>query len=121
MHTVAPALFFPRRTCLHLAVLTLCYTPSAFSQSAEQSHANANTITQAPTVMVIGTAPLPGLGQAKDHIPATVQTATAADMQRAGSSDLPDFLNRQLGGVHLNEIQGNPLQADLNYLPYAHI
>lgn len=119
MKTKTPLLFAPRRTCLSLAVLSLCYAQNAFSQSTEQSHANPNNITQAPTVTVIGTAPLPGLGQAKDHIPAPVQTATAADMQRAGSNDLPDFLNRQLGGVHLNEIQGNPLQADLNYRGYT--
>src|SRR5262249_43613486 len=33
--------------------------------------------------------------------------------------DLSDFMNRRLGGVYLNEIQGNPVQPDLNYRGYT--
>jgi len=39
------------------------------------------TRTQAPTVEVIGTTPLPGLGVARDRVPANVQTATEDDLR----------------------------------------
>src|SRR6185436_2023201 len=30
-----------------------------------------------------------------------------------------DFLNRRFGGVHVNEMQGNPYQMDVNYRGYT--
>jgi outer membrane receptor protein involved in Fe transport len=71
------------------------------------------------TVSVIGTTPLPGLSQTRDEIAAPVQAATAADLAASGAIDLADFANRRLAGVFLNEIQGNPLQPDLNYRGYT--
>ena len=37
----------------------------------------------------------------------------------SGALGLADFLNRRLNGVYLNEVQGNPFQADLNYRGYT--
>jgi len=71
------------------------------------------------TVAVIATTPLPGLNQTPDEIAAPVQAATAADLSASGAIDLADFANRRLPGVFLNEIQGNPLQPDLNYRGYT--
>jgi outer membrane receptor protein involved in Fe transport len=72
-----------------------------------------------PEVNVIGTTPLPGLGQAKEEIPSAVQSATTRDLERSGTSDLSSFMNRNLGSVHINENQGNPFQADINYRGYT--
>jgi outer membrane receptor protein involved in Fe transport len=71
------------------------------------------------TVAVIATTPLPGLNQTPDEIAAPVHAATAADLSASGAIDLADFANRRLPGVFLNEIQGNPLQPDLNYRGYT--
>ena len=71
--------------------------------------------TQLPRVEVIGTTPLPGLGLARDLIPAPVQSATDADLRRGNAINLSDFLSRSLGSVHINEIQNNPFQPDVNY------
>lgn len=68
-----------------------------------------------PTVEVVGTTPLPGVGLSRDLVPAPVQTATDADMRRGNSVELSDFLNRNIGGVHINEIQNNPYQPDVNF------
>lgn len=68
-----------------------------------------------PKVEVIGTTPLPGLGLARDLVPAPVQSASDADMRRANAINLSDFLDRNLGSVHINEIQNNPFQPDVNY------
>ena len=73
------------------------------------------SLPDAPTVVIVGTTPLPGVGLAKDKIPSAVQTATGRDIERSGALDLSDFLNRSLSGVHINEMQGNPFQADVNF------
>ena len=70
-------------------------------------------------VDVIATTPLPGVDLARDQIPAVVQTATAADLEQSGATDLSDFMNRRLNGVYLNEMQGNPFQPDVNYRGYT--
>ncbi len=71
--------------------------------------------TTAQRVEVVGVTPLPGLDLPQDQLPAAVQTATGADLARSHAGDLSQFLNRRLGGVHLNEMQGNPVQPDVNY------
>jgi hypothetical protein len=66
------------------------------------------------TVTVIEAAPLPGVELPIGNIPAPVQTATERDIRQSGALDLSDFLNRRLNGVHVNEVQGNPFQPDIN-------
>ena len=70
-------------------------------------------------IVVVGTTPLPGVEQPVDRIPAPVQTSTAADLDKSGALDLSDFANRRLQGVHVNEMQGNPFQPDVNYRGYT--
>jgi len=66
-------------------------------------------------VDVISATPLPGVELMIKDIAAPVQSGTQRDIEQSGALDISDFLNRRLEGVHLNEIQGNPFQADLNY------
>jgi outer membrane receptor protein involved in Fe transport len=70
-------------------------------------------------VDVAATTPLPGVDRFLNEIPTPVQTATERDIEQSGALDLSDFLNRRLAGVHLNEVQGNPFQANLNYRGYT--
>ncbi|HNO88676.1 MAG TPA: TonB-dependent receptor [Rhodocyclaceae bacterium] len=79
----------------------------------------ADDATRAPTVVVVGQTPLPGLDQPIFQIPAPVQFATDKDVDRVRVPDLSAFMNRSLSGVHINEIQGNPFQADVNYRGYT--
>jgi outer membrane receptor protein involved in Fe transport len=72
-----------------------------------------------PQVVIVGTTPLPGIGQASEEVAAPVQGATAGDMRRSGALDLSDFLNRRMGSVHVNEVQGNPFQMDVSYRGYT--
>jgi len=71
--------------------------------------------TGVPTVEVIGVTPLPGLGLARDRVPSNVQTLDSLAVTGANSASLPDALNRRLGSVFVNEIQGNPFQPDLSF------
>ena len=71
------------------------------------------------TIDVVDTTPLPGVDLTLDQIAAPVQSITQLDLARSGALDLSDLLNRRLNGVHMNEIQGNPFQSDLNYRGYT--
>ncbi len=70
-------------------------------------------------VEVIGATPLPGVDLLLEEIPAPVQTAIAHDIDQSGALDLADFMNRRLTSVHVNEMQGNPFQPDVNYRGYT--
>ncbi|MFO1326037.1 MAG: TonB-dependent receptor [Rubrivivax sp.] len=72
-----------------------------------------------PSVEVIGASPVPGIELLRDRVAAPVQTVRAADLERSGALDLSSFMNRRLGSVHVNEMQGNPLQPDVSYRGYT--
>ncbi len=70
----------------------------------------------APQVVeIVGNTPLPGLGLPREQIPANVQTLDKVAVTGTDSANLPDALNRRLGSVFVNEIQGNPFQPDINF------
>jgi outer membrane receptor protein involved in Fe transport len=73
----------------------------------------------ADKVDVVATTPLAGVDLTPAEIPAPVQTASARDVEESGALNFSDFLNRRLNGVHVNEIQGNPFQPDVNYRGYT--
>lgn len=77
--------------------------------------AHAQTAEAAPQrIEIIGTTPL-GAGVERDRVPANVQTMSAGDLDRSQATDLSSHMNRRLGSVHVNEIQNNPYQPDVNY------
>ncbi len=92
----------------------------AVSSSAPVMHAAVLTIgTASYAVSVVSATPLAGLDRSMDEIPAPTQTATDRDIEASGALDLSSFLNRRMNNVFLNEIQGNPMQPDLNYRGYT--
>ena len=70
-------------------------------------------------VDVVSATPLPGADRAVGEIAAPVKVATARGLEDSGALDLSDFLNRRISSVFLNELQGNPVQPDLNYRGYT--
>jgi outer membrane receptor protein involved in Fe transport len=70
-------------------------------------------------VEVISTTPLPSVGLPINQIPSNVQTVKAKDLERTQSLDITEYMNRNMGGVYINEVQNNPLQPDLNYRGYT--
>ena len=71
------------------------------------------------TVNVVGVTPIPGVELRPIQLPAPVQLADAAEIASSHAVDLSDFLNQRFASVHVNDLQGNPLQADLNYRGYT--
>ncbi|RQO63493.1 TonB-dependent receptor [Paucibacter sp. KBW04] len=74
---------------------------------------------QLPRVEVISSSPLRGSEQARDQQPGLVQTVSAAELERRQALDLSNYLARHMASVSINEVQGNPLQADLNYRGFS--
>ena len=70
-------------------------------------------------VDVVGMTPLPGDDRTRDEIPSPVQAGNDKDIEASGAVNLADFLNRRLTAVHVNEVQGNPFQPDVNYRGYT--
>lgn len=101
--------FRPVLRCVPLAVL------AALAQLA----AGAAQAQSPQTVEIIGVSPIPGVGVTRDQIPANVQTARSADIERSQALDLTNFMNRRLGSVFINEVQNNPFQPDVNFRGYT--
>ena len=51
----------------------------------------------------------------EDTLAFPARTASDEQIARAQAVDLTDYLKRGVGGVFVNEVQGNPLQPDVNY------
>lgn len=71
------------------------------------------------TIEVIGTTPLHGSGIPERKFPANVQSATAEEIRESEAADLTQFLDQELGSVHINDAQNNPLQKDVQYRGYV--
>ena len=87
----------------------------AGDSDAGSAPTNPATVQELPQVLVIGNAPLPGFGLPLNEIPANVQTATSADLERQQSTDVADYLNSNFSGVNVSESADNPFQLDINY------
>jgi outer membrane receptor protein involved in Fe transport len=72
---------------------------------------------QAPVyeTTVTATTPLHGSGLPKDHVPANVQAISGAQITDQRSLDLSSYLQETALSVHINDVQNNPLQPDLQY------
>lgn len=70
---------------------------------------------EAPTVDVVGTTPLPGLGTPVKEVPSNVQVRTGTQIQEQKTSNIGEFLEQNLGSVTVNNGQNNPFQPDLSF------
>jgi outer membrane receptor protein involved in Fe transport len=91
-----------------------CSALSAPAQEVEPKENPAARL-ETPTVEVVGTTPLPGIGTPINEVPANVQAVTGAEMRKQDSVSVPDYLDRNIGSVSVNEAQGNPFQPDVNF------
>ena len=66
-------------------------------------------------IIVIAATPLPGTDLDLDQVAAPVQAASSTSIDAAKALDVSQYLQRFFAGVHVNDIQGNPFQPDINY------
>src|SRR5882672_5078491 len=97
------------------ARLAFAVTLALSGSMAHGAEENPATALEAPTVEIIGTTPLPGIGVPVNQVPANVQAATGAEIQKQKTLDLSEFLDNNLGSVTLNHGQNNPFQPDVNF------
>ncbi|WP_322074554.1 TonB-dependent receptor [Burkholderia cepacia] len=86
--------------------------PAAVAVAQEAPQAPAVTL---PTVVVVGTTPLLGIGTPLQKVPANVQTVRAAELDAQHRATLAYFFAANLQSVTISEAQGNPYQTDVNY------
>src|ERR1700733_7374180 len=107
---------FGRLSCWGVLCTAIALFPAiACAEDQESAPTNAATAREAPQVVVIGTAPLPGLGLPLNEVPANVQTGNSEEMQRQQTLDLGDYLNNNFSGVNASESADNPYQMDIYY------
>lgn len=68
-----------------------------------------------PSVDVISTTLLPGLGTPIQDVPANVQVHSSEEMRRQRASSLSDYLELNATSVNVNSAQGNPFQPDISF------
>lgn len=106
------------------ATLLLISSSGTIAQSSQEPSEKSSQSPPPPletriTVTVIGTTPLPGVEVPVSQVPGPVQVAGEREITDSGALEVSDFLNRRFGGVHVNEVQGNPFQPDVNYRGYT--
>ena len=65
--------------------------------------------------IVVGTTPVHGSGLPLDQVPANVRVGTGAELEDHHSLDVSSYMGETMGSVHINDVQNNPLQPDLQY------
>ena len=85
------------------------------SAPASEPTARAVDAFELPEVDVIGNTPLGSTGLELKKISGNVQSAEDEDIKRHEAISLPDFMNRRLQSVTINDTQNNPYQPDISY------
>ena len=86
-----------------------------FAMAGTAMAKNPATEFEAPTVEVIGTTPVLGIGVPISQVPANVQAVTGKDIEKQRTLDLSEFLDANLGSVSINQGQNNPFQPDVHF------
>lgn len=98
-------------TRARLAVAVALAFPAVLTQAQD----NPAAALEAPTVEIVGTTPVPGLGTPVNEIPSNLQVQTGAAIREKQSINLPDFMRQALPSVSISEVQNNPFQPNVNY------
>ena len=83
--------------------------------TAGAAAANPAEALELPTIEVIGTTLLPGLGTATRDVPANVQVFTQKDLARQRQGNLAEYLEQNPTSITVNAAQGNAFQPDISF------
>jgi iron complex outermembrane receptor protein len=96
------------RATLFLSSLLLACSPAVAAD-------NPAEVLELPTVEVVGTTPLPGIGTPLRDVPANVQIYTSKDLAKQRQTNVTDYLEQNPTSVTINSGQGNPFQPDISF------
>jgi outer membrane receptor protein involved in Fe transport len=102
----------PARQPLAVAVLAALQAWSACAQAQTTPQQQPQEL---PSVTVIGTTPLPGLGTPLRDVPSNVQVFGGREVGKQRQSNLAEFLENNPTSVTVNAAQGNPYQLDISF------
>lgn len=110
---------------MRLALLTLicaeiaglCAVGTADAQNKPRE--NPAEALELPTVVVVGTTPLPGLGTAIRDVPANVRIYTSKDLAGQRQTTTTDYLEQNPAGIASNAAQGNLFQPDISFRGFS--
>lgn len=102
----------PRPRTLVVAVAAALSAMPAFA-------ANPTEALEMPTVEIVGTTPLPGLGISIRDVPANVQIHTSRELAQQRQSNVAEYLEQNPTNVSVNSAQGNPFQNDVNFRGFS--
>ncbi|HUD25036.1 MAG TPA: TonB-dependent receptor [Burkholderiaceae bacterium] len=89
--------------------------PAHAQEAAPADQKSPQTKNEIEQIEIIAPAPLPGLGVNINQVPANIQTIDARQIGKSHPIDSSEALERNLGSVNINDTQGGPLQADVNF------
>jgi iron complex outermembrane recepter protein len=87
---------------------------SAVAQDEEKDTLIIEPLTIEP-IEIIGVTPTHGTGLPITKFPSNVQSADSEEIRESEAASLTEFMNQNLGSVHVNDAQNNPLQRDVQY------
>jgi outer membrane receptor protein involved in Fe transport len=75
----------------------------------------SRTIRATPRVVVYPSTPIAGKGIEADKVPASINVVDANQIKQAGSLNISDALQKNVPGVVVNEVTGNPFQPNVEF------
>lgn len=91
----------------------------ATARADDKAKENPAEALELPTVEIVGTTPLPGLGTPTRDVPANVQIYTSKDLAGQRQTNVTDYLEQNPTGIATNAAQGNPFQPDINFRGFS--
>ena len=80
-----------------------------------QEETNPAAALEAPSVEVVGTTPLPGIGTPVNQVPTNVQAITGQTIEEQQNVSLPEALDKNIGSVSITNGQANPFMPDVSF------
>src|ERR1041385_5351467 len=84
---------------------TVCARAADADTTAKTRDKNPAEALEMPTVEIVGTTPLPGLGTPTRDVPANVQIYTSNDLSGQRQTNVTDYLEQNPTGISTNAAQ----------------
>jgi outer membrane receptor protein involved in Fe transport len=75
----------------------------------------SRTVRATPRVVVYPSTPIAGKGIEADKVPASINVVDANQIKQTGSLNISDALQKNVPGVIVNEVTGNPFQPNVQF------
>jgi outer membrane receptor protein involved in Fe transport len=75
----------------------------------------SRTVRATPRVVVYPSTPIAGKGIEADKVPASINVVDADQIKQTGSLNISDALQKNVPGVVVNEVTGNPFQPNVEF------